>query len=563
MDDNNFDMSDFVNFDQGFVASPPASNHIDFANSATSPAYSSQPGMMMPSQQHQYQPPSHDYGQFAQQVGLPTGATQHIDAVNAFARQTLPANFNSSRVVAYNTSFEDGDPGSYRDAQNFTGGDSMGDDFAVDPSALGPDASKTRAWPGMHSQQAKAQDAARQATRQASQQRNDEQMSMQRQLPNDFDQSLAGDAADGSEPHMNEQISRLLNQMRHNSDASSLGDGEDGGSYLDSANMARLKKDDEDMDEDERLLASEEGKKLSSKERRQLRNKVSARAFRSRRKEYITQLEGEVNAKANECDELKQTNRQLLEQNRQLTQLTKAMLAHPAFNNFMQDMSNDPSFLNSFGTQQARRHQQQQQQQPHQQQQQPTVKQEPQQAPQQPRPNDSIQVGMSMVPENNLDLSMLNLGANHWGSGSAFGQTRIYAVYDVPQGPSLDDLLPRSLNPKHEGSPSAARKETMPRIEHPVLPQVTESTASTSDPVEVEDDVEFPLYSSSPSTPTTALTHAARALELSLSDKPSQFSLQVRPQMSEAEALRSLDQLLAPLEEISERIALAVGDRRE
>ena len=37
-------------------------------------------------------------------------------------------------------------------------------------------------------------------------------------------------------------------------------------------------------DEDERLLASEEGKKLSSKERRQLRNKVSARAFRSRRK---------------------------------------------------------------------------------------------------------------------------------------------------------------------------------------------------------------------------------------------------------------------------------------
>ena len=47
---------------------------------------------------------------------------------------------------------------------------------------------------------------------------------------------------------------------------------------------ARPKKDEEDMDEDERLLASEEGKKLSSKERRQLRNKVSARAFRSRRK---------------------------------------------------------------------------------------------------------------------------------------------------------------------------------------------------------------------------------------------------------------------------------------
>ncbi|KAF1347935.1 hypothetical protein BDV97DRAFT_299269 [Delphinella strobiligena] len=44
------------------------------------------------------------------------------------------------------------------------------------------------------------------------------------------------------------------------------------------------------MDEDERLLASEEGKKLSSKERRQLRNKVSARAFRSRRKGQKTAM---------------------------------------------------------------------------------------------------------------------------------------------------------------------------------------------------------------------------------------------------------------------------------
>lgn len=48
--------------------------------------------------------------------------------------------------------------------------------------------------------------------------------------------------------------------------------------------IAKLKKQEEEMDSDERLLASEEGKKLSSKERRQLRNKVSARAFRSRRK---------------------------------------------------------------------------------------------------------------------------------------------------------------------------------------------------------------------------------------------------------------------------------------
>jgi hypothetical protein len=46
---------------------------------------------------------------------------------------------------------------------------------------------------------------------------------------------------------------------------------------------AQLEMED-DIDEDSKLLFSEEGKKLSSKERRQLRNKVSARNFRVRRK---------------------------------------------------------------------------------------------------------------------------------------------------------------------------------------------------------------------------------------------------------------------------------------
>lgn len=56
-----------------------------------------------------------------------------------------------------------------------------------------------------------------------------------------------------------------------------------------------------DLDEDTRLLMSEEGKKLSSKERRQLRNKVSARNFRERRKEYITHLETLVSKHQNEA----------------------------------------------------------------------------------------------------------------------------------------------------------------------------------------------------------------------------------------------------------------------
>jgi hypothetical protein len=103
--------------------------------------------------------------------------------------------------------------------------------------------------------------------------------------------------------------------------------------------IARLKKDEEDMDEDERLLASEEGKKLSSKERRQLRNKVSARAFRSRRKEYIGQLETEVSNKASENVELRRKLNTVEAENKSLKELTRMLLASPQFASFLDQMN--------------------------------------------------------------------------------------------------------------------------------------------------------------------------------------------------------------------------------
>jgi hypothetical protein len=94
-------------------------------------------------------------------------------------------------------------------------------------------------------------------------------------------QAIRSQAKPRSDPVVEERISRLLQQMRQSSTASA----DDMQTPTPSLpHVPKLKKDEDDMDEDERLLASEEGKKLSSKERRQLRNKVSARAFRSRRK---------------------------------------------------------------------------------------------------------------------------------------------------------------------------------------------------------------------------------------------------------------------------------------
>ncbi|KAK7202913.1 hypothetical protein BZA70DRAFT_86723 [Myxozyma melibiosi] len=83
-------------------------------------------------------------------------------------------------------------------------------------------------------------------------------------------------------------------------------------------------------DEDERLLASEEGKKLSSKERRQLRNKVSARHFRLRRKEYITQLEQLIEQKVTEANTLKAENERLALENKKLADALQGLSLSPA-----------------------------------------------------------------------------------------------------------------------------------------------------------------------------------------------------------------------------------------
>lgn len=64
--------------------------------------------------------------------------------------------------------------------------------------------------------------------------------------------------------------------------------------------------DDEDLDDDDSWRPSpEEYKKLSSKEKRQLRNKLSARAFRTRRKDYIGTLEGHIKDRDDVIDDMK------------------------------------------------------------------------------------------------------------------------------------------------------------------------------------------------------------------------------------------------------------------
>lgn len=67
-----------------------------------------------------------------------------------------------------------------------------------------------------------------------------------------------------------------------------------------------VRQQDEDVDDDDSWRPSaEEYKKLSSKEKRQLRNKLSARAFRNRRKDYIGTLEGHIKERDMVIDDIR------------------------------------------------------------------------------------------------------------------------------------------------------------------------------------------------------------------------------------------------------------------
>lgn len=256
--------------------------------------YSDSLSLAQPSQQT-FAGPSHQYELHKQQTGLPVGALANTLAINQadhivyghaqrmFGAPTTDAYFED--LFDFNTAPSQG-IGNDMDIDFNPPLPDAASDY-VDPSTVGGLESssssmpaKQRAWPGMHQQQAaiaKAQAEAQQQQQRAPAHQHNGSSRQPAQRP-------SSNTAPAKDPLVEERISRLLNQMRHDSVASSNDDAPTPTAHGSATHLGRAKKDEEDMDEDERLLASEEGKKLSSKERRQLRNKVSARAFRSRRK---------------------------------------------------------------------------------------------------------------------------------------------------------------------------------------------------------------------------------------------------------------------------------------
>jgi hypothetical protein len=442
--------------------------------------------------------PSHNYDMYRQQTGFVPGAIASTMAVN----QTNNTGYQDFRSIDYastfspeadlfdfNTSPSQATLGASDMDMDFESQNESQQFFTVDPSSIEQDMDNLpsppvlptqtnnvgRLWPGAHSQAALAK-------AQAQQRQQQQIIQQQQQAQRQGSQAKSrGKAPQPNDPIVEQKITQLLNSMRAKpsmpeSQATSPMN-----------NLPRSKKDEEEMDEDERLLASEEGKKLSSKERRQLRNKVSARAFRSRRKEYITQLETEIANKVSENGDLRAQNRALVDENKRLTDLTRMLLSSPSFSNFLDNLSNNPAAA----------------------QQTPQLKVEPQpeqrQVPKDINPynaqqSSQQQIGMAMIPEQNMDFSMLTL------DGSFNLQPQVFVV-DTPEIPEVIDaavLSGKSSNFIEPIFDSEEEKLEVPAIERPVeKPEASEPVDAAPIDVEFESDPEFALFHTEAATTTT------------------------------------------------------------
>ncbi|KAJ4620925.1 hypothetical protein HRR85_001153 [Exophiala dermatitidis] len=537
----------------------------DFTPSSTSPGLKSVP-MLTPqssipnstatfasnSNPQTFPGPSFQYDAYHQQSGIPIGALANTFNINkstglyyhegngGFIMPTETLNMPLSNLDEFdfsrNPSDMDFEAESPNDMQNMFSSDGSSQ-FVSPNTLLTPNNGSTsipRIYPGMHSQQAalaKAQQAQKQEqmARQQQQQRPNGQKPLPGPLPTRAQQV--------KDPLVEESISKVLNRMRQASVASTVED--DKPSNGSASGMPRIKKDEDEMDEDERLLASEEGKKLSSKERRQLRNKVSARAFRSRRKEYINQLEGEVAAKAQEANDLRAQNQQLREENNRLSDLTRMLLSSQAFAGFLQELSQSglppPSNLGNT-----------QQQKPVQTQPQPQhIKKDigPHEATQQMQ-HQQPQVGMALIPETPMDFSALQ-PSNSWMTPLPTNDFQVYAVTELPEPPVLDlDSLYEKPDTGYVRSASKLAKD-VPQL--PVAPAVVEAESAA---LQVDESVDldseaFALYFDSPAT---------------VLNEPCQHAVLSTDQLSDEECAVRLHKMCSNLDDIFDRLADFIPD---
>lgn len=517
--------------------------------------------------------PSHEYERFKQQTGLPSGSIAGLNPVYNSGFGFSSSGIDEMAMMGDSSMIDAGmwGTGMAMDANVNMGGmdfqqpnylsfnDNAQDDF-VDPSSI-EEPPQVRVWPGMHQQAALAK-AQAQAQAQQQRQAQQQQLALQRQQQQQQQQARAQPtqaqrktSSPLSDARTEETIARVVAQIRANSQSAASSMGDNHHDLL--PHVIRAKKDEEDMDEDERLLASEEGKKLSSKERRQLRNKVSARAFRSRRKEYIGQLEGEVAVKVQEANDLRTENRLLREENARSRAFIERLLRHQAFTPFLDELSREDSLqpkepiasMPSTSTPAVAA---------------PAPASFPAQQFNAMSQPENTHVGMTLVPETQFDFASLNINnGGNWGVNNGFGyqQPRVFAVHELPEGP-VNPLDTEFMSGKGHSAIFRAEDDLSleeVKADYPVIERPIQSQKPVLATVE-EDADEDDLYSYSPA-PSAPVSTVAAPLENheNLFTNPekalSHYTLVIADEAQEALLAERLERRIAAAEPVLQRLA--------
>lgn len=199
--------------------------------------------------------------------------------------------------------------------------------------------------------------------------------------------------------------------------------------------------------------------------------------------------------KTAEADELKAKNEELMAENTRLSDLTRMLLSSPAFSTFLSDLSGNgvapppsssqvsqPATVKAGPTPNTRKDVN-----PHN-----VIKREAESRQQ------VAQIGMTLIPETNIDYSALESTSNPWVEGAMdFGlyDAQVFTITELPQGPAVDQISPAILSGKSTYSATSfvdddenEAKHELPSMERRPVPEKTEPAQELE---RGRDDVEF------------------------------------------------------------------------
>lgn len=239
-----------------------------------------------------------------------------------------------------------------------------------------------------------------------------------------------------------------------------------------------------------------------------------------------------------------------MEENTRLSDLTRMLLSSPSFSGFLDTLSQNPAAAQT--AQQVAQPRVEQQQAPQRQVRKDVNPYAAQQHMQQQ------QIGMTLIPEHNMDFSMLDLNSD----GAYSYQPQVFSVLSLPETTIDTELLSGKSSNSFTAIASDDEKVELPIVERAPESSVVEEPAKTVEVVdeEFDSDPAFALFASSPEP--SATTPATEPQDftfdfstLDITSKPSHYELVV-PSAADDACMRRVERLAAEMDAVAERLAI-------